>query len=937
MKQVEKIYKCIPFWSWNDELDEQGLVEQVEWMNENGVGGFFMHARGGLKTEYLGEKWFNCIKACSEKAEELGMEAYAYDENGWPSGFVGGKLLEDIENHDMQVSYKIGEYDKKALVSYDMSGAGLKRVTSACENCLNVYATYATSTADILNPEVVDKFLTLTHEEYKKRDTYNLKGFFTDEPQYYRWGTSYTRVLPKYFQDTYGEDILDGLGLLFVEKEGYRAFRYKYWKAMQELMLNNFAKKVYDWCEDNHYKLTGHYVEETSLRGQMYCCGGAMPFYEYEHIPGIDYLGVNINNAVAPKQVSSVSAQLGKKQVITETYGCCGWDVTPLQLKKIAECQYVGGVNLMCQHLLPFTEHGQRKRDYPAHYSNVNPWVKKNFKEFNDYFSLLGKILAESEELVNVGVLHPIRSMYFDYKRFPEEGVHTEGSRIIEENFQALTEELTEKQISFHYLDETILAKYGKVEGKQLIVGKCAYDFLVLPKIYTMDKTTEKLLREFVNVGGMVLLMDEKPTYLEGEPYNYDYLESNVTWEDILSAQPYRCAETKEFRTAIRKDKGGNVFIYAVNLGKPCTVNFRLANGSAFKAYDLFKDTYTTIGTDVYFEDGQSHLLYICNEQPTNIQQRKTLTLGENYTVCAPVDNYLTLDFVRYSTDGENYSEPIHHMGVFNEMLERRYAGKLYLKYEFTVEDIPSECVLLAEDTNTVWVKVNGAAVECCGSSDVEKALRKYDIAKLLKTGVNEVVIQIDYFQSEQVYYALFGENVTESLKNCLAYDTDIEAVYIKGKFGVYGDFKQGNLEKVLLGENFRIGKQKTEISRLIEEGYPFFSGDITLKQTVNVTDTDMDLFIDEAFHLIDVKVNGKEAGRMMFNKKLDVSKLLQVGENEIEITLTIGNRNLLGPFHAIEEEPFSVGPYTFERFGTWKNGKSSILRESYAFVKAML
>ena len=51
MRETEKKYQCIPFWSWNDELDEEGLLKQVEWMNENGVGGFFMHARGGLKTE----------------------------------------------------------------------------------------------------------------------------------------------------------------------------------------------------------------------------------------------------------------------------------------------------------------------------------------------------------------------------------------------------------------------------------------------------------------------------------------------------------------------------------------------------------------------------------------------------------------------------------------------------------------------------------------------------------------------------------------------------------------------------------------------------------------------------------------------------------------------------------------------------------------------
>ena len=573
MKETEKKYQCIPFWSWNDELDEAGLVEQVEWMNENGVGGFFMHARGGLKTEYLGEKWFDCIKACSEKAEELGMHAYAYDENGWPSGFVGGKLLDDIENHDRYLTFAIGAYDEKALVSYDMTGAGLRRTTSPCENCLNVYQHYAASTADILNGEVVDKFIAMTHEEYKKRDTYNLKGFFTDEPQYYRWGTPYTKVLAPYFKDTYGEDILDGLGLLFVEKEGYRAFRYKYWKAMQSLMLENFAKKVYDWCDENGYNLTGHYVEEGWMGAQMWCCGGIMPFYEYEHIPGIDWLGRNVNTELAPKQVASVAAQLGKEQIITETYGCCGWDVTPQELKWIAECQYVGGVNLMCQHLLPYTEHGQRKRDYPAHYSKVNPWVRKNFKEFNDYFSVLGKILAQSEELVNTAMLHPIRSTYFEYRR-DWEGEKRHGIGELEDGLFYAIAQLGEKQIPHHYLDETLLAKYGKVEGKKLILGKCAYEFVVLPKIYTMDKTTEKLLREFVNAGGRVLLIDEKPTYLEGEPFVYDYLESNVTWEEIISAQPFETAQHSTVRTAYRKDKEGREFIYAVNLGEETELSF---------------------------------------------------------------------------------------------------------------------------------------------------------------------------------------------------------------------------------------------------------------------------------------------------------------------------------------------------------------------------
>ena len=51
-------YQSIPFWSWNNELDEQELVRQIEDMKSAGLGGFIMHARTGLKTEYLGENGF---------------------------------------------------------------------------------------------------------------------------------------------------------------------------------------------------------------------------------------------------------------------------------------------------------------------------------------------------------------------------------------------------------------------------------------------------------------------------------------------------------------------------------------------------------------------------------------------------------------------------------------------------------------------------------------------------------------------------------------------------------------------------------------------------------------------------------------------------------------------------------------------------------------
>ena len=389
-------YKSIPFWSWNGTLEKEVLREQIRWMHDSGIGGFFMHARSGLKTEYLSEEWMECIEVCTEEAEKLGMDAWAYDENGWPSGFVGGKLLEDPQNCDQYILAKQGDYDADASVSYLLTEQEMVRVheKSVEGTYLNLYICTSNSTADILNPAVVDKFLALTHEAYKERFgkdfSKKIKGFFTDEPQYQRWHTPYTRMLESYYREHFGEDILDSLGLLFVEKQGYRAFRYRYWKTLQHLMLESFGRKTFEWCDKNGVQITGHYIQEDTLAGQMLCCGGIMPFYEYEHIPGIDWLGRESKNELSPRQVVSVARQLGKKQVLTETFAVCGWDVLPGDLRRIAGFQYVNGVNLMCQHLIPYTECGTRKYDYPAHYSPINPWVKEDFKDFNDYFTRLG-------------------------------------------------------------------------------------------------------------------------------------------------------------------------------------------------------------------------------------------------------------------------------------------------------------------------------------------------------------------------------------------------------------------------------------------------------------------------------------------------------------------------------------------------------------------
>ncbi|MBC7319146.1 hypothetical protein H5T89_00710 [bacterium] len=51
-----------------------------------------------METPYLSEEWMNCIKRSVQTAKEIGMNAWLYDEDRWPSGFGGGlvaKLVGD--------------------------------------------------------------------------------------------------------------------------------------------------------------------------------------------------------------------------------------------------------------------------------------------------------------------------------------------------------------------------------------------------------------------------------------------------------------------------------------------------------------------------------------------------------------------------------------------------------------------------------------------------------------------------------------------------------------------------------------------------------------------------------------------------------------------------------------------------------------------------
>ena len=63
-------YRATPFWAWNTTLDKDELVWQIDQFKKMGFGGFHMHVRTGMATEYLSEEHMGIVGACVEKSPE---------------------------------------------------------------------------------------------------------------------------------------------------------------------------------------------------------------------------------------------------------------------------------------------------------------------------------------------------------------------------------------------------------------------------------------------------------------------------------------------------------------------------------------------------------------------------------------------------------------------------------------------------------------------------------------------------------------------------------------------------------------------------------------------------------------------------------------------------------------------------------------------------
>ncbi|OHB54092.1 MAG: hypothetical protein A2Y12_12590 [Planctomycetes bacterium GWF2_42_9] len=1015
LSQVEKeflnpssSYRAKPFWALNAKLDATELRRQIRIFHDMGFGGFFMHARVGLATPYLGSEWFDLVQACIDEVHKLDMEAWLYDEDRWPSGAAGGlvtrhsqyqarymeavRLKTDGEAVWPEVKDALAQYvfalsfEGEKVVEYrrlsDVSQ--LKKLQNheevvvfdvkcwPSDNWFNGF-TYL----DTLNQDAVAEFIRITHEQYREAvgNAFgnDVPGIFTDEPChgpiYQRFFISsrtivWTDTLGHNFSNMFGYDVIEKLPELFYDTAGraYSQARHHYHRCSTRMFVEAFSRQIGEWCQHNNLLHTGHVLEERPLSSQASLVGSAMQFYQYMQAPGIDNLTKLWDEYITAKQCASVVRQMGRKWMLSELYGCTGWETTFATYKYIGDWQAVLGVTLRCPHLSWYSMAGESKRDYPASIHFQSSWWQ-HYHVLEDYYSRLNVLLSEGIAICDLAVLHPIES----YGLLLREGSVVGDScnfnmpdpqiKSMDQMYERLVRDLLAIHMDFDFLDEHLLVELqAAVEHNhdvKLCVGRAQYKMILVPPILTMRSTTLDLLQKFIDAGGKVIFAGEVCKLVEALP---DVRPQRLAEGRTTGLSPQELEQTlgsSARRVSICEEPGHEVrdifyqlrrtdekiILFLVNTNQQrayAALNIRVSvpgfvggqiqlwdamTGNHYALAGVFGDEYTEFCLNLTATGSAlvviaAHAERLLSYAAPIALQREIPLLPTEWHYRLDDHNVLVLDSPCAKAVADGRTEFVHGAEEILRLDDRlrdwlgipKRGGAMIQPWAMPHADGgPKALLTLHYDFD---IKHMPDGVVWLALEQVERWLIKLNGMPIIASThdgwwVDPAIKKIRL----PVTMLTLGRNVLE-LTGTFDRRADLEIIYLLGNFGVDLNLKKGPPYITRLPDYLKLGSW-------LQQGLPFYAGNILYSMVFEHTSSKTSRYVlcIEKNHAtaVEVFVNGTRAGLLMHGDySIDITNSLKCGSNCLELRLLGSRRNAMGPLHLADDDPVWVGPDQF-------------------------
>lgn len=532
--------------------------------------------------------------------DKAGLKYWIYDEHGYPSGFCGGKTLEehpelesmgfymrrfvayeprhldfmlDCESEKIvwAAKYRLQEtrMDESKPDFSTMSPLEFSRTECSFDMAPNdvvyvfctkraYYGSHLTHNVcskahypNILEPAAVRRFLDVAYEPIAKAipDAYSrAEAVFTDEPSlqtmYIRPYESWSHALAPWkeglfddYEAEYGESLLPKLPLIF--EGGVEAYpvRVKFYQLIGKLLAAAWSGQIYAWCKEHGGVFSGHYLGEEFLQWQVYFYGNMTTVLRAAGYPGIDELWCVIEDYI-PNTTKI-------PQMAMRKMGANGMMVEICPFVNVDEFKKAPLDNMCCVMADLFIG-GVRKvnsyfrPDFSAWRNGALPEMKGvvNQEETLYFNRYIGRIGMMLDGLVNdCGT--------FVYLNQEEIQAVALPSITMEEHLKNTTvDKATEKLANrmyfqdhdFYYADTEDLVKAAQTQGIPMISGHEA-KVLVVPECRVMASDALKALARMQEAGTLVLFENRLPEIcLDGDVAELTAPFKAVTDEDIFAA-----------------------------------------------------------------------------------------------------------------------------------------------------------------------------------------------------------------------------------------------------------------------------------------------------------------------------------------------------------------------------------------------------------------
>ena len=543
-------FRPVPFWFWNGDMREDEIDRQLREMKDKGVYEAFIHARKYLEVPYLSETWFDRVGFTLDKAAEYGMRMWLYDEDNWPSGYAGGRVMQADPNCRAKgLERVVVPIEGKSSVSlpegklvyvlatdgdgesFDLTGnvrdgklkwtppPGSWQINFFMERYGSHKGAYSEEYyTDLIDPNTATNFIRITHDEYYKRfkehfDKKTIAGIFTDEPGSFinTWGmddamSTWTDDFHVQFKAKKGYDLRPHLISIWEDIGDYKRVRADYFDVFSTLFRDRYFKPIMDWCLEQGIKSIGHILVEEELWYNARFVGDFFRSMQHLTIPGIDEITQMREDpdVITAKLGSSASHVFGRDRLMSETFGCYDWRLSLAQMKWVTDWQYARGVNLLIPHAFYYSIEGERKNECPPSEFYQNIWWKY-FKLYADYVGRISYLNSLGHHVADVAIYYPITSVWAEI-------TPTDITKPLEigARFKEVSTLLLANQRDFDYLNDDAIKSATISDGKLLIEGE-AYRAFIIPAATVMAVDVTSKLADFCRSGGMLIVYGDLP------------------------------------------------------------------------------------------------------------------------------------------------------------------------------------------------------------------------------------------------------------------------------------------------------------------------------------------------------------------------------------------------------------------------------------------